>query len=186
MGGHLWPAWRYRGGTPPTSGKLKPSVPTWAKPLPRKHRPVSSLPVLPDVSVLHAESGPFFRSIMRDILLRVGLKQFYEADEPADIFSCLGGRTPDVTILDWDFPGLSGEEVLRLIRNPKLSPVPRMPVIVTMARPTRDAVLRAVEVGANEIVAKPFSPKVVWQHLQGIVQEPRLFMDSGGILVPAP
>ena len=146
---------------------------------------MASTPLLPDLFVVHAEGNAFVRSMMREILLRVGLKQLYEAGDAEQLLKFLSGRAPDIVILDWNCPSISGQDAIRLIRNPELSPSPRVPVITTMTQPTREAVLRAAEAGANEVIAKPFSPKVIWQHLQGIVQGPRSFQQSNGILVPA-
>jgi two-component system, OmpR family, phosphate regulon response regulator PhoB len=69
----------------------------------------------------------------------------------------LDEQPPDVLILDWMLPGVSGIELLRrLRRRPKTR---NLPVIVLTARKDEADLIRALETGADDYVAKPFSPK---------------------------
>jgi DNA-binding response OmpR family regulator len=91
---------------------------------------------------------------------------------------------PDLVILDWDLAILSGEEFIRLTRTPTTSPAPQVPLILMLSKPRRYAVDRAVALGVNEIIAKPFSPKVLWSRLDEVINRPRPFVQVKGLLRP--
>ena len=64
-------------------------------------------------------------------------------------------RLPDLLILDWVMPGMSGDEVCRFLRaNPATRELPI--VIFTASRTGTDDVVCALDSGANDYVAKPF------------------------------
>ena len=98
----------------------------------------------------------------------------------------LGEIKPDLAIIDWDLAILSGEEFIRLTRTPKTSPAPTVPIILMLSKPQRYAVDRAVALGVNEVIAKPFSPKVLWSRLDEVLNRPRGFVEANGLLRPAP
>jgi two-component system phosphate regulon response regulator PhoB len=64
---------------------------------------------------------------------------------------------PDLVLLDWMIEGTSGMEVCRrLRRSPKTA---KLPVIMVTARGDEEDRVRGLETGADDFVAKPFSPK---------------------------
>ena len=71
----------------------------------------------------------------------------------ADVY--LTGSRPDLVILDWMLPALSGIEVLRRLRS--RGGIGYVPVIMLTARSEREARLRAVASGVDAFLSKPFS-----------------------------
>jgi two-component system phosphate regulon response regulator PhoB len=64
---------------------------------------------------------------------------------------------PDLVLLDWMIEGTSGIEVCRrLRRSPKTA---KLPIIMLTARGDEEDRVRGLEIGADDFVAKPFSPK---------------------------
>jgi two-component system phosphate regulon response regulator PhoB len=64
---------------------------------------------------------------------------------------------PDLVLLDWMIEGTSGIEVCRrLRRSPRTA---KLPVIMLTARGDEEDRVRGLEIGADDFVAKPFSPK---------------------------
>jgi signal transduction histidine kinase len=64
-------------------------------------------------------------------------------------------KLPDLVLLDWVMPGLSGDEVCRFLRaNPATRELPI--VMVTASRVETQDIVWALESGANDYVAKPF------------------------------
>ncbi|MDB5513035.1 MAG: response regulator receiver protein [Enterovirga sp.] len=76
----------------------------------------------------------------------------------------LDAVAPDLVVLDWDLTVIGAPEIVRLLQD---SHVDRRtpPVVVTMARPRRSEVERAVALGLSNVVAKPFSAKSLHTHL---------------------
>ncbi|WP_046863703.1 response regulator [Microvirga massiliensis] len=143
-------------------------------------------PTFPDLAALVVDESLYVRRILRDMLARVGIKRVQEAPDGAEALGLLGESKPDLVILDWDLAILSGEEFIRLTRTPTTSPAPTVPIILTLSKPTRYVVDRAIALGVNEIIAKPFSPKVLWSRLDEVINRPRPFVQVRGVVRPMP
>ena len=61
---------------------------------------------------------------------------------------------PDLVVLDLMLPGLSGTEICRALREES-----DVPIIMLTARSTEEDKLRGLELGADDYVTKPFSPR---------------------------
>ncbi len=67
--------------------------------------------------------------------------------------SAASGLLPDVLLLDWNMPGISGGEVLRFLRSsPRTSALPIL--VLTSSADDRDLV-ESLSCGANDYVVKP-------------------------------
>lgn len=141
-------------------------------------------PNFPDLAALVADESLYIRRILRDMLTRVGIKRVIEAPDGAEALGALTENKPNLVILDWDLAILSGEEFLRLTRTPNTSPAPTIPIILMVSKPRRFVVDRAVSLGVNEIISKPFSPKVLWSRLDEVINRPRSYVQVGGLLRP--
>jgi len=76
-------------------------------------------------------------------------------------------REPDVAaiILDWMLPAMSGHEVCRAVRSQST-----VPILMLTARTTEDDRVRGLEGGADDYVAKPFSPREVVARVQALLR----------------
>ena len=76
-------------------------------------------------------------------------------DRGDDAAPALRDRKPDLAILDWTLPGLSGIELLRHLRA---TPATRsLPVVVLTERSSSSDIVRAYDNGADAVVARPFT-----------------------------
>ena len=141
-------------------------------------------PSFPDLSALIVDESLYIRRIVRDMLQRTGIRRVQEAVDGAEALGRVAEGKPDLLILDWDLAILSGEEVIRLIRNAETSPAPTTPLILMMSRPQKDRVERAVRLGVNEVIAKPFSPKTLWSRLDEVINRPRPYETVKNMLRP--
>ena len=85
-------------------------------------------------------------------------KEGYEVTKCSDGESAIDlvrHETPDLVILDWMLPNLSGSEILRQIRSSKK--LKKIPVIMLTARTEESDKLRAFDTGADDYITKPFS-----------------------------
>lgn len=77
-------------------------------------------------------------------------------------------RRPDLVVLDLMLPGLSGFEICRLMRSdPQTASVP---VIMLTARAEEEARVRGLELGADDYVTKPFSPRELVARLRAVLR----------------
>ena len=93
------------------------------------------------------------------VLLRYNLeREGYEVDTIArgdDADTRLRERTPDLVVLDWMLPGLSGIELCRRLRA---RPETRsLPIIMLTARGEESERIRGLATGADDYIVKPFS-----------------------------
>jgi two-component system phosphate regulon response regulator PhoB len=63
----------------------------------------------------------------------------------------------DLLILDWMLPGMNGIELARYLKNDTQHK--SLPIILLTARVEKNDRIRAFEVGVNDFITKPFSPK---------------------------
>lgn len=75
---------------------------------------------------------------------------------------------PDLVVLDIMLPGLNGFDVCRRMRsNPDLK---NIPIIIISAKSDELDVVLGLELGADDYVAKPFSPKVLFSRIKAILR----------------
>ena len=79
---------------------------------------------------------------------------------------------PDVVVLDWQLPGISGVEVCRILRagNDAMS----LPILMLTSHGHKDAVLEALAAGANDYVTKPYDMPEVVARVGTLVRTSRL------------
>jgi PleD family two-component response regulator len=148
---------------------------------------MSDTPTFPDISILVVDDGTYARKLCREMLARVGIRRVLEAPDGAEALAVLADVRPEVVILNWELPILSGEEFIRLTRTPSTSPSPTVPIILTTSQPQRAIVERAILLGVNEILIKPFSPKALWARIDEVLFKPRTFQKSpSGLMRPMP
>ena len=70
----------------------------------------------------------------------------------------LKNNTPDLILLDWMLPGLSGLDICRIIKENEA--IKRIPVIMLTAKSQDSNIVAGFENGADDYITKPFSPKV--------------------------
>lgn len=83
----------------------------------------------------------------------------------------LAERAPDVVLLDWMLPGVSGIELCRRIRR---RPETRsLPIIMLTARGEEGDRVRGLDSGADDYMTKPFSPTELVARLRAVLRRSR-------------
>lgn len=84
----------------------------------------------------------------------------YDCLEAADVpeaQACILADKPDLILLDWMLPGVSGVEYARRLRNGKLTK--NIPVIMLTARAEEEDKVKGLDSGADDYITKPFSTR---------------------------
>lgn len=80
-------------------------------------------------------------------------------------------QLPDLILLDLMLPGMSGLDICRTLKtNPKWA---RVPVIMVSAKNEESDVVDGLELGAEDYVSKPFSPKVLVARIKAVLRRPQ-------------
>ena len=82
-------------------------------------------------------------------------------------------RPPDVLVLDWVMPGVSGIEVVRFLRSEK-GRMPEVPVLLLTARQAPEQIVEGLAAGANDYLAKPYAPEELRARAQALVRSSAL------------
>ena len=75
---------------------------------------------------------------------------------------------PDLIILDWMLPGMSGIEFARKLKSDELTK--SIPIIMLTARGEEADKVRGLEVGADDYVTKPFSPRELNARIKAVLR----------------
>lgn len=89
----------------------------------------------------------------------------YSANDGLDALQVMWERKPDIIVLDLMLPGLDGLDVCRRIRKNNDTPI-----IMLTARDEESDRLVGLEIGADDYVTKPFSPKEVVARAKAILR----------------
>lgn len=115
--------------------------------------------------VLVADSSPYLRSVVRTILLQLGVKATREVANGFEAIDAICTFDPWAMILDWGIAGMDAREVVRVVRTSGVVPDAQMPIIGISGPIKRSRVVEAKGVGIDHLVLKPISPKLLQERL---------------------
>ncbi|MFE2378394.1 response regulator transcription factor [Streptomyces sp. NPDC059398] len=136
-------------------------------------------PALCPPCVLVVDDDPTVSEVVAGYLDRAGYSVDRAADGPAAL-ECAARRSPDLVVLDLMLPGMDGLEVCRVLRE--RGPVP---VIMLTARGDEDDRILGLEIGADDYVTKPFSPRELVLRVDSVLRRSRTGGDRPGPLLRA-
>jgi two-component system phosphate regulon response regulator PhoB len=129
--------------------------------------------------VLIVEDEKDVREMLR-LNLKVGGFDVLEAQNGAEGLAIAKAELPSVVILDLMMPEMSGMEVCRALRrNPATS---RIPILMLTAKSTEGDKVAGLEVGADDYVTKPFSPRELLLRVRAVARR----QPDQGVSKPAP
>lgn len=128
------------------------------------------------MKVLVVDDNVHMRKLVVTILQAFGVIQIFEAESGDRAWAILREANPDVVVLDWVMEGMSGIELMRMIRTNPQSPNPFVPVIMLTGHTSIEHVNKARDAGINEFIAKPVSVKTMMQRLAAVIEHPRPYV----------
>ncbi|WP_344359382.1 response regulator transcription factor [Streptomyces gobitricini] len=115
-------------------------------------------------NILVVDDDPTVSEVVTGYLERAGFTVARAADGPAAL-RLAAERRPDLVVLDLMLPGMDGLEVCRTLRG--RGPVP---VIMLTARGDEEDRVLGLEVGADDYVTKPFSPRELVLRVESVLR----------------
>ena len=128
------------------------------------------------MKVLVVDDNVHMRKLVVTILQAFGVIQIFEAENGERAWAILREANPDVVVLDWVMEGMSGIDLMRMIRTNPQSPNPFVPVIMLTGHTSVEHVNKARDSGINEFIAKPVSVKTMMQRLMAVIEHPRSYV----------
>lgn len=115
--------------------------------------------------MLVVDDEPIIREVLARYLAHAGF-EVETADDGNRALEAVSAGQPDLMILDLMLPGLDGLEVFRRIRGSANQPA----VIMLTARGAETDRVVGLELGADDYVSKPFSPREVVARVQAVLR----------------
>ena len=133
--------------------------------------------------VLVVEDEPDIAALIAYQLTRAGFRVETAGDGP-EALRALGRQIPDLLVLDRMLPGLSGDDVLRQLKSE--SATMNIPVLILTAKREQEDRIEGLELGADDYLTKPFSPRELVLRVQAILRRAQeAGMTSGGRVLRA-
>jgi len=120
--------------------------------------------------VLLIEDDENITELVRYNVEKAGYKITCEADGEEGLYRAIDEQ-PDVILLDWMLPSVSGLEVCRRLR--RKTETANVPIIMLTARADEPDRIRGLETGADDYMVKPFSPKELVVRIKAVLRRVR-------------
>lgn len=136
--------------------------------------------------VLVVEDEPDIAALIAYQLTREGFR-VETASTGDQALTAVGREIPDLLVLDRMLPGLSGDEVLRSLRQETATQA--LPVLMLTAKREQEDRIQGLELGADDYLTKPFSPRELVLRVQSILRrasEPGAGEGGGKVLRAGP
>jgi two-component system, OmpR family, phosphate regulon response regulator PhoB len=118
-------------------------------------------------TVLVVEDEPAILELIAYNLKQAG-HQPLRADNAEQALVLVANALPDLVLLDWMLPGLSGIEFAKRLRADKRTRA--IPIIMLTARSEEQDKLQGLEIGADDYITKPFSPRELNARIKAVLR----------------
>jgi two-component system chemotaxis response regulator CheY len=121
------------------------------------------------VHVLIIEDSSFVRTLVKKILLDMGVREIQEAEDGSTGLKLCEQKPPDVILCDLSMEPMDGFEFVRLLREHEKHSLRNIPVVVLTTHAEADFVQQAMRCGIEAYLLKPASPGVVKERLTRVL-----------------
>lgn len=126
--------------------------------------------------ILVVDDEPRIVEIVRDYLEQAGFA-VTAAGTGSEALALVRTRRPDLIVLDIGLPRMNGWDVARAIRKES-----NVPILMLTARVDERDKLMGLEIGADDYMTKPFSPRELVARVRAIVRRVQLAPEKGDVL----
>jgi len=123
-----------------------------------------------EITILIADDEPNQLELM-DYNLRNAGFSIIKASNGKEALELIENHSPDLIILDWMMPKMSGIDVCRTLRS--RSETKQLPIIILSARSEDSDKSLGLDTGADDYISKPFSPKELLSRVKALLRRSR-------------
>jgi two-component system alkaline phosphatase synthesis response regulator PhoP len=127
-------------------------------------------------TILVVDDEPQIVKLVRDYLEQAGFTVLIAADGPTAIRTA-STQHPDLIVLDLGLPGIDGLDVTRSLRRNG-----SVPIIMLTARTDESDKLVGLELGADDYLTKPFSPKELVARVRSVLRRSEAARTPGDVI----
>lgn len=131
-----------------------------------------------NLKALIVEDNGHMRTLLRNLLSTIGIRDVVEASDGAAAIHLLQDRKCDLILSDMAMAPMDGIAFTRHIRSGKTAANPDVPIIMVTGHTERHRVEMARDAGVTEFLAKPISAKGLYQRILNVVANPRPFIKT--------
>lgn len=135
---------------------------------------------MPDKTILIVDDEAPIRDMLR-VALEMADYYCLEASDATTAHSIIIDRKPDLILLDWMLPGTSGIELARRLKRDEVTA--KTPIVMLTAKGEEDNKVQGLEVGADDYITKPFSPRELCARLKAVLRRADGVSQNGPITV---
>ena len=118
-------------------------------------------------TILVVEDEPAIQELIAYNLTQAGHRAL-RADNAEQALHLLSNALPDLVLLDWMLPGISGIELAKKLRGDKRTKT--VPIIMLTARSEEQDKLVGLDTGADDYITKPFSPRELNARIKAVLR----------------
>lgn len=114
---------------------------------------------------------------MLQLIFKTSPFQIFEAENVQIARQQIALQMPDLILLDWMLPGISGIDFIKQIRQK--TKTRDIPIILLTARAEEDNKVKGLQLGADDYITKPFSPRELIARIQTVIRRGPLQSPEG-------
>lgn len=122
--------------------------------------------------------------LLCSVLDGFGIRKFRRALSVDEAKEACSESAFDLILTDAQMPGVDGYEFIRWLRRSPDEQTRLTPAIIITAHTRRSQVTKARDCGANFIIAKPITPKIILERIIWVAQSTRLFIETETFVGP--
>jgi two-component system phosphate regulon response regulator PhoB len=118
-------------------------------------------------NILIVEDDEDIQQLVGFNLIKAGFQVEY-SDSGEKALDAIKKQHPDLILLDIMLPGIDGIEVCRTLRSDNLTA--EIPIIMLTAKGEETDIIDGLELGADDYITKPFSPKILVSRIKAVLR----------------
>lgn len=123
--------------------------------------------MVPNKKILVVEDEVAIRDMLRFALQASGF-DVEELAEASQVVEIAGQMGPDVVLMDWMLPDISGIQAIEALRKSNVTK--SIPIIMLTAKGDEQDQVRGLDSGADDYVVKPFSPRALVSRINAVLR----------------
>ncbi len=114
------------------------------------------------MKVLVVDDSSMIRRLIKNTLTQSGFEDVLEATNGREAVTAVKNESPDLVLMDWNMPEVTGLEAVQAIRASGNA----VPIVMVTTEAEKQRVVSAVQAGVNDYLVKPFTPDALIERVK--------------------